>query len=378
MNQCHQDRLTHLRQMLLSSWPVLTRVFVQFIIAIAAGYVFDRLHVPVAWLLGPMVAMIGYAIIQGKPQPLPSVLFIAGQAIVAIATATGFSLQTLGLMKTYTLPLLVCITMTGGMSVLNGYLLWRWAGVERATGFLGCLPGAAHSLIAMSEDMGADAIAVAVLQYLRILLVSVIIPSLVGLWFAPQTTPELVLAPVSPHLPTLPAVYNLAILIAGGTLGVIIGKKFRFPSPLFFGPFLISLIIFWLLPYSILMPPLLFKIGLILVGLSIGLKFDWQTAKKLWKAVLLEVILVILLIFLCLAVGYGFHLATNVDAMTAILGSTPGGITAMIATVIQLGGDTGVVLAMQMTRMLLLLLLSPWFGSLLIKQSELNQENPSS
>jgi hypothetical protein len=42
----------------------------------------------------------------------------------------------------------------------------------------------------------------------------------------------------------------------------------------------------------------------------------------------------------------------------------------MIATVIQLGGDSGIVLAMQMTRMLLILLISPWFANVLIKSQK--------
>jgi hypothetical protein len=54
-----------------------------------------------------------------------------------------------------------------------------------------------------------------------------------------------------------------------------------------------------------------------------------------------------------------------VDLATSILGSTPGGITPIMAMTIQLGGDSGLVLAMQMTRMLLILLVSPWFATFL-------------
>jgi uncharacterized protein len=83
------------------------------------------------------------------------------------------------------------------------------------------------------------------------------------------------------------------------------------------------------------------------------------------KAVLLELALVTLLILICLGVGYGFHLVTGVNLITSILGSTPGGITPIMAMTLQLGGDSGLVLAMQMTRMLLILLISPWFATFL-------------
>jgi hypothetical protein len=116
----------------------------------------------------------------------------------------------------------------------------------------------------------------------------------------------------------------------------------------------------------------IFRGGLLLLGLSIGVKFAIETLQKLFKAVLLEIVLVLLLITVCATVGYGFHLVTKVDTLTALLGSTPGGLSAMMATVIELGGNSGFVLTMQMTRMLLILTLSPFIAASLIKQTKSN------
>jgi uncharacterized membrane protein AbrB (regulator of aidB expression) len=55
---------------------------------------------------------------------------------------------------------------------------------------------------------------------------------------------------------------------------------------------------------------------------------------------------------------------------TAILGFTPGGIEAMVATVMQLGGNTGLVLAMQLTRMLSIIMIAPWLVAFLVKHSQ--------
>ncbi|CDM98371.1 MAG: AbrB family transcriptional regulator [Limnospira sp. PMC 1291.21] len=339
-------------------------ILIEMTIAIMAGWLLASLNMPVGWLIGPMIVGILLALIWQKSTPLPKSFNLVGQAIVALTTATRFSPETLILGKTYALPLLGCIVVTGAMSVCNGYLLWRWAKIDRTTGFLGCIPGAGPSLVAISEQMGADAIAVAVLQYIRILLVALIIPTLASFWFASPGLPEMPLVLSSPTSlsspPHAPAFLNWLIISVCGGLGVWLGPLLRLPSSLFLGPFLAGLIGFWSLPYTFEMPPLGFTVGLLFVGLGTGLKFDGNTAKKLIKAVLIEVILVIVLILSCLGVGYIFHLITKVDTMTAILGSTPGGITAMIATVLQLGGDSGLVMAMQMTRMLLILLIVPW------------------
>jgi uncharacterized membrane protein AbrB (regulator of aidB expression) len=92
------------------------------------------------------------------------------------------------------------------------------------------------------------------------------------------------------------------------------------------------------------------------------------------KAVLIEIGLVISLILFCLGIAYGFHQFTQVDLVTAVLGLTPGGLEAMIATVVQLGGDTSLVLAIQLTRMLMILLIAPWLTAFVLKQEKRSED----
>jgi membrane AbrB-like protein len=343
-------------------------------IATIVGFGFDRLGVPVGWLLGPMVAGIGLAIAPVESPKLPSLLGITGQTIVGLATAMRFSWDTVAAASHYALPLMACIVITGALSLGNGYLLWRWAGIERVTSLLGSFPGASFSFAAMSEEMGADAVVVTVLQYLRVLLVSAITPTIVGMFFAQDAAlaAEIARSATIPiHDPSwITAAINVVSLAILGIAGVWVGRKIKLPSALFTGPFLAGLAGLWLLPYQLEMPPLAFTIGLLLVGLSIGLKFDFHTIRKILKAVILESFLVLGLILICVGVGYGFHQITQVDTMTAILGSSPGGTTAMLATVVEMGGDSGLVMTMQLTRMLLIILLSPWITTSLVGKEQ--------
>lgn len=354
--------IRRVQQFRSSSWLAkIALVAAQLATAIVASAIFNWLHVPIAWLLAPMLVGIVYAIAQEHPQPFPANFSIVGQAIIALETSIRFSPNTLTIATIYAVPLLICIVITGIMSLLNGYLLWRWAGIDRMTSFLGSIPGASPSIVAMSEEMGADAIAVAILQYLRLLLVALIIPAIISLFFPiDPAIKTIAILPVQTH-PSLPIFLNLGVLAGCGSLGIWVGRKLRLPASLFLGPFLVGLVTFLLLPYQIQIPQSLFMGGLLLLGLSIGLKFNWQAVRKLVKAVLLELVLVLLLILICLGTGYGFHLVTGVNPISAILGSTPGGITPIMAMTLQMGGDSGLVLAMQMTRMLLILLFCPWF-----------------
>jgi membrane AbrB-like protein len=332
-------------------------------IALLAGWCFDALQVPVGWLLGPMLAGMIYAVCREKHYAFPPVWGTLGQVTIALATANRFSLETLQLASTYAVPLLGCILITASLSLGNSYLLWRWAGIDRKTGLLACIPGVGASIVALSEEMGADAVTVALLQYLRIALVSFLVPMLVSVFF-PGVAPGN--ASVSQGLSTTPMVpsgLNLMLLLGIGSLGVWTGQRLKLPAPLFLGPFLLGLLAMAIAPEASQVPEPVFMLGLMLMGLSIGLKCGWQMVRRLIRAVLIQIGLIVSLILMCLGVGYGFHVVTHVDAMTAVLGSTPGGLSAMMASVVQLGGDASLVLAMQITRMLLILLLTPCLAS---------------
>lgn len=345
------------------------RIIGLVILAITLSWLGEIIDLPIPYLLMPLFLGVIIVIIQKKAQPLPKSFSIIGQAIIAIVTASRFSLDTLNQAKDFFFPLLLCILITASLSLINGYIIYKWANIDLATSFLGCIPGAGPSLVAMSEDMGADAIAVAVLQYLRILMVSVIIPIIASFYPTPNPSLSTTIINQKQLLPSLPLPLNILIISILVIISIKIGGKIQLPSNLFLAPFFCGLIIFSFSPYEIIIPNYIFRGGLLLLGLSIGVKFEINTIQKLLKAVLMEIILVLFLILTCFLAGYGFHLITKIDTLTALLGSTPGGLTAMMATVIELGGDSALVLTMQMMRMLLILMLSPFFAASLIKKS---------
>lgn len=341
-------------------------LLVRLAFAAACGWLLDSLHIPVAWLLGPMLAGILVAARSGRPEPMHPGYQAAGQAVIGLFVGIAFPLATLREAMQFAPPLLLAVAITGGLSLLNGHLLARWTGIDPATGFLGSLPGAAPSMVAMSDELGADPVVVAILQYIRLMLVVAIAPLAAGALFPAQ--PAAAGEAALQSLPAAPPLLNLLLLALAGGAGALAGRQLGLPSPTFLGAFLAALPVSWLLPYRLVMPEPLFDLGLLLVGFSTGVRFDMPMARRLGRMVLVEVLLVIALIGLCLGVGYLFHLLSGVDVVTAVLGSTPGGTDVMVATSFQLGGDPGLVLAMQMTRWFLVLLAGPWMAGWLGKR----------
>ncbi len=360
--------------------------------ALIFSILFDWLHFPLAWFLIPLLVAIIFSTVREDTQPLPNFFGVVGQGIIAVVTANRFSWSSFVDTQDYILPLLGCIFLTGILSVLNSYLIYRFANIDRLSSFLGSIPGASSSLVAMSEEMGANAIAVTVLQYVRILLVSLIVPNVVGFYFnTPSTTIinsvgmgcDSVLTCFSHNTlntinnllydrtySVLTFSINLIIVFSVVFIGIKMGQLIKIPSSLFLSPFLCGLIIFSIFPVTI--SPIILQIGLFMLGLSTGVKCDRNVINKLLKAVFIETILVIILIITCFFIGYEFHLFTQIDTMTSLLGTTPGGLNTMTATALELGGDSSIVLTMQMIRMFFILTLCPLFANSVLKNQPQN------
>jgi membrane AbrB-like protein len=353
----------------VSYLPTIAKTAALLFAASVVGLLFDWLHTPLGWMLGPLVVGIIYAMSQESSQPMSPAFSMIAQAVLGISVATQFSWDSVSMMSTYAIPLLICIAITSSASILKGYLLCRLAGLDWTTGLLASIPCIIPSLITLSDEVGADTIAVTILQYLRSLLIIVVVPIGVSL-LVPSADVDFQRQAIA-TLPTMsiaiPMSLNVFIVVVCSGLGACLGSQIRFPASLFFGPLFVGLVACSVLPYNIQVPDTIFNSALVLIGFGTGLQFNFQGVRPLVKAVLLEVVLALLLILLCAVVGYEFHLVTNIDTITAILGSMPTGTQAMVASTVQFGGDTSLVVSMHLTRMFIILGLRSLLVAPLIK-----------
>jgi membrane AbrB-like protein len=353
----------------VSYLPTIAKTAALLFAASVVGLLFDWLHTPLGWMLGPLVVGIIYAMSQEISQPMSPAFSMIAQAVLGISVATQFSWDSVSMMSTYAIPLLICIAITSSASIFKGYLLCRFAGLDWTTGLLASIPCIIPSLITLSDEVGADTIAVTILQYLRSLLIIVVVPIGVSL-LVPSADVDFqrqAIATLPATSIAIPMSLNLFIVVVCSSLGVCLGSQIRFPASLFFGPLFVGLVACSVLPYNIQVPDMIFNSALILIGFATGLQFNFQGVRSLMKAVLMEVVLALLLILLCAVVGYEFHLVTNIDTITAILGSMPTGTQAMVASTVQFGGDTSLVVSMHLTRMFIILGLRSLLVAPLIK-----------
>ncbi|RYJ04018.1 MAG: AbrB family transcriptional regulator, partial [Actinomycetales bacterium] len=106
-------------------------------------------------------------------------------------------------------------------------------------------------------------------------------------------------------------------------------------------------------------------IGYVAIGVQVGLRFTLDSLRSISRMVPTALVSILITLVLCAAMAWGLSAATGVSRLDAYLATTPGGLYAVLATTTATGGDVTFVTAVQMLRLLMVLLLAPVLARLL-------------
>ncbi|WP_029013425.1 AbrB family transcriptional regulator [Niveispirillum irakense] len=317
--------------------------------------------VPAALLLGPLLVGIacglaGFAIRPPKIALLCSYTMVGCLVAVALGSAVGPAMLA-------QLPVLLAI---GGATLLAsaglGWVLARLGWFSGATAIWGLSPGGAAGMVALAQEQGGDGRMVAVIQYLRILMVTGSAIALAHMLTGPVPTP-----PMASWFPPL-QMPGLLETMGLAALGVVVARLFRFPAGAFLVPGLAgaALIAAGLTRPSV--PPLLAAAAYGFIGWNIGLSFTRSTLADCARALPRILAACLLLIGLCAGLGALVSLLCDVDWLTGYLATTPGGIDAILIIGATVPVDLPFILSAQVLRVLLVLLCGPALATYVARQ----------
>lgn len=329
-------------------------------LSVAASAVLAAIGLPAALLLGPMLAGIVVSATGAKLR-VPRQTSLPVQAIIgcmiakmlppAIFTQIGahWPLFTFGVVSVI------------AASTLLGWLLMRLRVLPGSTAVWGLSPGAATVMILMAEAHDADAQMVALLQYLRVLIVATVAsvaalllgagvhPTAHASWFAPVAWG--------------PFAATLALAVVGGLLGCRL--------PVSAGPLLVPLVVGaaltragWLV---IELPHGLLAIAYALVGWRVGLQFSPALLRHAARALPRLAACAAALVVACAALAALLVRALHVDPLTAWLAMSPGGADSVAIIAASTNVDVSFVIAMQMMRFIVVLFTAPTLARLLMR-----------
>lgn len=330
--------------------------------ALLAG-LFTLLGLPAALLMGPMLAGI-FLTAKGGSIDLPNLAFTLAQGLVGCMIAGMLSKMLGGAPTGHWGVIIAGALLVIVIATALGWFLNRLGVLPGTTALWGLSPGAATVMTVMSEAYGANGQIVALMQYLRLVLVIIVASTTARLLGA--TTHHAMngtywLASVR----GIPFAETLVLAVAGPLLAA----RLKIPAgglllPMFVGAVLIRL--GWL---EVELPPLLLALGYAAIGWRIGLRFTPSVLLQAAKALPQILACTLALILSCAGLAALLVVGFGIDPLTAFLATSPGGAdTAAIIAASSHQIDAGFVMTMQTVRFLAVLVLAPPLAKILSRR----------
>jgi membrane AbrB-like protein len=238
--------------------------------------------------------------------------------------------------------------------VVAGRLLALRDDVSPVTGVFALIAGGASGVVAVAHELGADDRVVTVVQYLRVLIVLITLPLVTAIVFRP------------PHgqgrLSSSDAglVRDLVFVAVSLVVGLALARLVRAPTASLLGPFAVAMVLAlggWL--GEVRVPTAVQWLAFALIGAQVGLRFTRASLSSIARMLPAVFALTFGMVAATAGVGALLAWATPVDALTAYLATTPGGLFAVLSIAADAGSDVTYVLAVQLSRLLVILALTP-------------------
>src|SRR5919201_2104990 len=149
----------------------------------ALGWGLKEAGLPSSYLFAALLVGLAVALAFPARVSVPGAAFVAAQAVTGVALGAFVRSSALRALAHAWLPVTLVSAGTLGICIVGGMLLTRYTALDPPTAQLGSVAGGASGIVAMADDLGADARLVAFMQYLRVLVFVLLTPLLITILF---------------------------------------------------------------------------------------------------------------------------------------------------------------------------------------------------
>jgi uncharacterized protein len=352
-------------------WPpaALLRLAALASLAGVASLGASALGLPNGALLGSVLVGIGWALATGFTVELPGSGFVVAQAVLGLSIGAYVDPASVRSVVERWPVMLLGSTGTLVASTVAGVVLARTCEIDGATAALGMVAGGAPGIVAMSDEYGADDGLVAIMQYVRVLVIIAAMSIVAGGAGGSQAG----IAPI-PHAPWA---HTLGLTLGGVVAGVGVGRVCRLPASPLLGSILVAAILSLTAPsVRIAVPTLLEELALAFIGLRVGLRFTAQTLRSAKTILPTATAGVVAMVVACAGLGVLVSWVANISAFAGFLATSPGGLTVVLGTAATLGASAVFVVSAQVLRMILALVVAPGAAWLVTRAAPVRLTEP--
>lgn len=328
------------------------------IVAVIGGVGFVRMKVPAGALIGSMLCVAFLNVITGSHAEFSTHVRFITQVATGAYIGAKIRKSDIYSLKDIIIPVVILSACMLGFGVANGWILARYTRLDLATALFAAAPAGIADMTLASAYFNAESAKVAMLQVVRLISVLAFTPGLAKLLskkYLPlpgerENIGEFLVYKGN----ALDAVKTLAVGLVCGTAGQLSG----FPA----GTISFSMIgcaIYNILREHAYMPLRLRQFIQCFAGAYIGCMITRSQVIEMLG--MYEVVAAVIVGFYILNFIIAFLLVKfcRMDVITALLSSSAGGLTDMALIADELGADRAKVVAMQLIRVIGVIMLYP-------------------
>src|SRR4051794_35834473 len=332
-----------------------------------AAVVLDRIGLPSASLFAALLVGLAAALLPTRMPEVSTNVFRVAQAVTGVSLGVYVQSSSLNAVADAWLPVAAVSAATLVLSLLCGWALVRTVGLDPPTAALGMVAGGASGIVGMARELGADDRLVAVMQYLRVLVVVILTPVLVALAFSHPHGRDRGGAPAS--APLIGSLHDWLLMGAALGVGALVAVVTRIPAGSLLAP-MVAAAVLTLLVGDFQVPAIVREPAFAAIGLQVGLRFTPKLIRRAGRLLIPTLLCVAGLLVACFGLALLLNATTDASLLDAYLATTPGGLYAVLAAAFGTGADTTFVIAVQTLRLFVMVLLAPVVVRRLVLRNE--------
>lgn len=356
------------------------------VLSFIGGYIFNLLHIPIPWMLGPIVVIIlAQFIYEGQfkwsrkmhdlieslkwlskmrdlvkqlkwsgkmrnlvgPLKWPSKMCDLGVVMLGTVIGVQFNIALFGIMGSiffYMITLNV-ILISGSIGI--AYLTSKWAKIPMKAAILGAIPGGLSQIVIFAEEEKVEEIGViSYFQVIRLLLVVIFVPFIVAGHVVSKQ-------PTDGQL-----TISLVLLIALAWVFSHLTQRIHLPVAFFITPIILLITLQLTTPIEMpQVPSIIMVIAQLLIGAHIGLMLKPNMLKLPVRVLLSGIFSAFALIALTFGSSFLMSLALDTTFTTSFLSTAPGGLDQMVLLADAVNAEVSLVSMFQTFRLLFIFIL---------------------
>ncbi|APE16265.1 AbrB family transcriptional regulator [Mycolicibacterium pallens] len=317
----------------------------------------DRLGVPSAALFAALLVGIVLAIARLAPASVPRRAGLAAQGVLGVYIGTMVHSDALSALGPNWPVVLGVGVITLLLSIGAGALLGLHRDISALTGALALVAGGASGLVAIARELGGDDRVVAVVQYLRVAVITASMPVVVTLVYHAQRSADAAQTIQSHSAPWYLSLGMIVVLVVAGATA---GRLARLPGSGLLGPMALTIVIELSgVSFGLAVPAVAVSVSYMLIGWQAGVAFTRESLRAIERLLPAALGLIVLLNVATAGLGVALSKIAGVSMLDGYLATSPGGIYAVLATAVETGSNVTFIIAAQVLRVLLMLFAAP-------------------